>query len=59
MGEELCRALDSHLKLNKIDTLITTFMRPLQRSADHSGRIHCSLNINTETGRLSARRPNL
>lgn len=22
-------------------------------------RIHCSLNINTETGRLSARRPNL
>lgn len=23
------------------------------------GRIHCSLNINTETGRLSARRPNL
>lgn len=23
------------------------------------GRVHCSLNINTETGRLSARRPNL
>jgi len=22
-------------------------------------RIHCSININTETGRLSARRPNL
>lgn len=22
-------------------------------------RVHCSLNINTETGRLSARRPNL
>lgn len=27
--------------------------------AGRSGRIHCSLNINTETGRLSARRPNL
>ena len=27
--------------------------------AGHGGRIHCSLNINTETGRLSARRPNL
>jgi DNA polymerase-1 len=26
-------------------------------TADH--RVHCSLNINTETGRLSARRPNL
>ncbi|KHN31906.1 Hypothetical protein glysoja_035901 [Glycine soja] len=24
---------------------------------DH--RVHCSININTETGRLSARRPNL
>jgi DNA polymerase-1 len=23
------------------------------------GRIHCSININTETGRLSARIPNL
>ena len=23
------------------------------------GRVHCSLNINTETGRLSCRRPNL
>ena len=22
-------------------------------------RVHCSLNLNTETGRLSARRPNL
>lgn len=26
---------------------------------DDKGRIHCSLNLNTETGRLSARRPNL
>ena len=28
-------------------------------SADGKARVHCSLNINTETGRLSARRPNL
>lgn len=26
---------------------------------DSKGRIHCSLNLNTETGRLSSRRPNL
>lgn len=26
---------------------------------DENGRIHCSLNINTETGRLSARKPNM
>ena len=27
--------------------------------ADENDRIHCSLNLNTETGRLSSRRPNL
>lgn len=26
---------------------------------DSNNRVHCSLNINTETGRLSARKPNL
>ena len=26
---------------------------------DNNNRIHCSLNLNTETGRLSSRRPNL
>lgn len=26
---------------------------------EREGRVHCSLNINTETGRLSAKRPNL
>lgn len=26
---------------------------------DKNSRIHCSLNLNTETGRLSSRRPNL
>jgi len=29
LGKSLCTALDSHLKLGKIDTLIQTFMRPL------------------------------
>ena len=26
---------------------------------DENSRVHCSLNLNTETGRLSARKPNL
>lgn len=26
---------------------------------DHCSRVHCSLNLNTETGRLSSRKPNL
>eukprot|EP00656_Telonema_subtile_P008024 TRINITY_DN13769_c0_g3_i1.p1 TRINITY_DN13769_c0_g3~~TRINITY_DN13769_c0_g3_i1.p1 ORF type:complete len:225 (-),score=54.65 TRINITY_DN13769_c0_g3_i1:252-926(-) len=39
--------------------LITTFMVPLQEKTDENDRIHTSLNINTETGRLSSRNPNL
>ena len=31
---------------------------PLQGLVDKNDRIHCSLNFNTETGRLSAKRPN-
>ena len=39
--------------------MIGTFIKPLQELADDEGRIHCSLNLNTETGRLSSRMPNL
>merc|ERR1712072_512485 len=34
-------------------------IKPLQDLADTDSRVHCSLNLNTETGRLSSRRPNL
>ena len=36
-----------------------TFILPLRGYVDYNSRVHCSLNINTETGRLSARKPNL
>lgn len=39
--------------------MLATYIIPLQKSTSEQGRIHCSLNINTETGRLSARKPNL
>ncbi|CAI2379738.1 unnamed protein product [Moneuplotes crassus] len=58
-GKELCFALDHWVKLKSIDKLLQTYIIPLQRSVGTDGRIHCSLNINTETGRLSARKPNL
>lgn len=58
-GREACEALASALESGKIDTLISTFMIPLAEFADSNSRIHGSLNINTETGRLSSRRPNL
>jgi DNA polymerase I-like protein with 3'-5' exonuclease and polymerase domains len=53
------------LQISAIDKLLSAFIIPLQSDdisttdAEGRHRIHCSLNINTETGRLSARRPNL
>lgn len=39
--------------------MIANFLTSLQCLADNKSRVHCSLNLNTETGRLSSRRPNL
>lgn len=65
-GLHACSAVDALCEVGAIDTLLSNFIVPLQeehiatRNLDGSlGRVHCSLNINTETGRLSARRPNL
>jgi DNA polymerase I len=52
-------ALRSYEKYKHVETLLKTFILPLQQAADSTGRIHCSLNFNTDTGRISARRPNL
>ena len=57
-GKNCCIALDSLLKYKSIETLINNFISPLQNLADAGSRIHYSLNLNTETGRLSAKRPN-
>jgi DNA polymerase-1 len=58
-GKEACEALDSLVQMSSIDSMLSNFIQPLQDLADENSRVHCSLNINTETGRLSARRPNL
>ncbi|CAM8944603.1 unnamed protein product [Rhodiola kirilowii] len=60
-GKEACHAIAALCQMCSIDSLISKFILPLQGShiSGKNGRIHCSLNINTETGRLSARRPNL
>lgn len=52
-------ALSSYERFKAIETLLKTFIIPLQEAADKNGRIHCSLNLNTDTGRISSRRPNL
>ncbi|XP_078180200.1 DNA polymerase I A, chloroplastic-like isoform X2 [Carex rostrata] len=60
-GKEACIAIAALCEICSIDSLLSNFIRPLQENQISSGkgRIHCSLNINTETGRLSARTPNL
>lgn len=45
--------------IGSIDTMIANFLTSLQELVDDKSRVHCSLNLNTETGRLSSRRPNL
>ncbi|XP_057856787.2 DNA polymerase I B, chloroplastic/mitochondrial isoform X2 [Cryptomeria japonica] len=60
-GKEACHAFAALCEVSSINTLISNFLQPLQGNAisGADGRVHCSLNINTETGRLSARKPNL
>ncbi|CAM6128411.1 unnamed protein product [Calypogeia fissa] len=60
-GKEACMAFAALCEVASINTLISNFIQPLQGNdiKGPDGRIHCSLNINTETGRLSARRPSL
>lgn len=58
-GEQACIALDAVLQCRANDTLLKTFILPLPGHLDQDDRVHCSMNLNTETGRLSARRPNL
>lgn len=52
-------SLTLEFQASSIETLITSFMDPLPALVDSNDRVHCSLNLNTETGRLSARKPNL
>ena len=58
-GRMACRALGALAAVGQIDATITNFLVPLQNLVDKNSRVHCSLNLNTETGRLSSKRPNL
>lgn len=55
----MCLALEKWYNFKSIETLLQTYISPLQTAPDKNGRIHCSMNLNTETGRLSCRKPNL
>lgn len=55
-GTRACRAIDALCRAGQIDTMLSNFILPLQQQVDDRGRVHASLNLNTETGRLSSRR---
>ncbi|POM80685.1 DNA polymerase I [Phytophthora palmivora] len=58
-GAAACVALKALFDISSINTMLTNFILPLQDLADSNSRVHCSLNLNTDTGRLSSRKPNL
>ncbi|KAF0714795.1 Aste57867_3682 [Aphanomyces stellatus] len=58
-GAAACAALKKMYDMSSIDTMLNNFIMPLQELADANGRVHGALNLNTDTGRLSSRKPNL
>jgi len=60
-GLEATIAVEALIEINTIEKLLSSFILPLQEKQikGPTNRVHCSMNINTETGRLSCRRPNL
>lgn len=58
-GKNACIAIDALSKYGSIETMIGSFLQPLQSMVDKDSRVHGSFNLNTETGRLSSRNPNL
>ncbi|RLN97177.1 hypothetical protein BBJ28_00007129 [Nothophytophthora sp. Chile5] len=58
-GAAACVALKALFDISSMNTMLNNFILPLQELADSSSRVHCSLNLNTDTGRLSSRKPNL
>jgi len=53
-------SVDALRRASSIGTQINTFIGPLQKYVDEQDdRLHFSLNLNTETGRLSCSSPNL
>jgi DNA polymerase-1 len=54
LGPRLRQSLNDLQELRKTNTLLNTFLSSLLEYRDYEDRIHTSININTETGRLSS-----
>eukprot|EP00746_Dinoflagellata_sp_MGD_P167598 gnl/MRDRNA2_/MRDRNA2_98357_c0_seq1.p1 gnl/MRDRNA2_/MRDRNA2_98357_c0~~gnl/MRDRNA2_/MRDRNA2_98357_c0_seq1.p1 ORF type:complete len:1314 (+),score=275.68 gnl/MRDRNA2_/MRDRNA2_98357_c0_seq1:3-3944(+) len=58
LGSDGVEAIQSLMELAELDAVVQGFISPLQQRV-RANRIHTSLNLNTETGRLSSCEPNL
>lgn len=58
LGPDGVEAVGKLLRLKEVDSMLHSFLLPLEGLSRNS-RVHPHLNINTETGRLSSRQPNL
>mmetsp|Transcript_61965 Transcript_61965/g.110163 ORF Transcript_61965/g.110163 Transcript_61965/m.110163 type:complete len:1294 (+) Transcript_61965:52-3933(+) len=59
LGPDGVEAVSKLIKRNEIEARISGSMQPLLKCIHNEGRVHSRLNLNTETGRLSTRQPNL
>jgi len=59
IGKEGCQALSAIGRAKFIEKARSSFLKPLQNNVDKDSRVHSSFNLNTSTGRLSSRCPNL
>jgi len=58
LGPEGEEALAALVRRQEVEAVLSGFLRPLH-SHVADGRVHAYMNLNTETGRLSCRQPNL
>jgi len=59
LGVRGCTGLSMINRAKDIAKNVNTFLLPLQTHVDRRGRVHTSLRLNTNTGRLSSSEPNL
>lgn len=59
LGAEGQRAVAELIKHQEVEAVVSGFLRPLKGYVTDQNRVHAFLNLNTETGRLSSRQPNL
>jgi len=58
LGEDGVAAIDHLLRYREVTHMLNSFLAPM-RGWSQRGRVHASFGLNTETGRLSSRNPNL